>query len=107
MPEVVPGERRDAVAVLETEALQCVRKLACPRECLTKRIPVPRVIDRERHDLLSRMLLLRVPQDAADQERPIHHLSEHASPPEMARTIVCRPSIPDILSGQAMRWQIA
>ena len=81
MPEVVPGERRDPIAVRDAHATQRVGKLARARERLAKRIAVSWMISRDRYDLATRMLQFRMTRDGADQQWPIHHLSEHGLPP--------------------------
>jgi hypothetical protein len=43
-----------------------------------------RVVGDDRNDLTSRMLEFCMARDAADQQRPIHHLAEHGHPPTNA-----------------------
>ena len=80
MAEVVPGERGDAIAGLDAEATERVGEFtgACKRLCV--RTTMSRMVGSDGYDLATGMLRLSVTEDRADQERPIHHLSEHKVP---------------------------
>jgi hypothetical protein len=56
VPEVVPRQRRDAVALLQAEALQGIGELARARECLAKGVAVTRMVRGDRNDLAVGML---------------------------------------------------
>ena len=51
VPEVVPGQRGDAIALLHAEPLQRVRELARAGECLAVRVAVRGLIRGDRNDL--------------------------------------------------------
>jgi hypothetical protein len=51
VPEVVPGQRRDAIALLQLQALQSIGELARARERLAERIAVTRMVRGDRNDL--------------------------------------------------------
>src|SRR5690606_18341466 len=80
MAEVVPGERRDPVAPPYPRLAERVRELSCPREGLTIRVAMARLIGRDRNDLAIRVPLLCMPRDHADQQLLTHHLTKHSFP---------------------------
>src|SRR5262245_30661652 len=81
MPVVVPGDGADTIAGANSGRFERVRKLARTPEHFGPRRAVPRVVARHGHDLAIRKIAVGEPHDLRDQERRVHHHSEHATFP--------------------------
>ena len=80
---VVPGQRGDAVARLHARGHERVGELPRAAEHLAPGAAVPRRVQRHRDDLDVRVVAVREPHDVGDQERPLHHESQHVVSPAL------------------------
>jgi hypothetical protein len=101
VPIVVPGECRDPIASLQAQPTQRVGELTGASECIPIGVAVSRIVGSDLNDLPPRMLQLRMARDSADEQRPVHHLSEHGRPPNDA--LVVSKEIPQMPSRRSTR----
>jgi hypothetical protein len=79
VPEAVPGEGGDAVVALHAELPQGVGEAAGARVRLSVGIAVDAALHRFRHDLGRAVMAVGMADQAADQQRHVHHQAVHDS----------------------------
>jgi hypothetical protein len=77
VPVRVPGQRGGALARLHAQRLQRVGHPARARRDLTVGAAVDITFDTPRHDLLVAMVAFGMNEKRRDQQRQLHHLTEH------------------------------
>ena len=78
MPVAVPRHGADAIARVDAERGERVGDPLRARLGVTIGVAVNRSFDRARHDLGVAVIQRRVIDDRRDQQRPVHHQSQHA-----------------------------
>ncbi len=90
---VVPGERRHAVAELDSVAREPLRDLQRAAAQIAIVGAMDRAFDKPADDLAARMLDGGEIDDLVNQQRPILHQPEHRSPPVSARVLRRRRAV--------------
>ena len=77
MPVIVPRQRTDALAGLDTERCQRVGQLARSREHLAIGLPPSGVVQRDGDDFPRGVIFLGETQQRGNQQRIVHHQAVH------------------------------
>ena len=77
MDVMVPAQRRDAVAALETQARESNREGACPAARLGVRRAVEAAVGEPRDDLVPAVVGLRAAEQRRQRQLVVHHQAVH------------------------------